>query len=176
MKDPLLLLLLVLVGLFLYFITVKGVIYPVMLFAMIVVTALWYFLNHYISQKMVKKARGEESFFFQKAQMVSPDGTELISGALVITESEVVFCSHKGYMVCLHFIPFLLFYRIHYREEDGGLLLLQGREEGYQVRRSQDQGKGRRTEKSPWLGVKKRKKCEKCPVLPLFHTSIHPDY
>ena len=98
MKDPLLLLLLVLVGLFLYFITVKGVIYPVMLFAMIVVTALWYFLNHYISQKMVKKARGEESFFFQKAQMVSPDGTELISGALVITESEVVFCSRKGYM------------------------------------------------------------------------------
>ena len=97
MKDPLLLLLLVLVGLFLYFITVKGVIYPVMLFAMIVVTALWYFLNHYISQKMVKKARGE-SFFFQKAQMVSPDGTELISGALVITESEVVFCSRKGYM------------------------------------------------------------------------------
>ena len=41
MKDPLLLLLLVLVGLFLYFITVKGVIYPLMLFAMIVVTALW---------------------------------------------------------------------------------------------------------------------------------------
>lgn len=98
MKDPLLLILLVLVGLFLYFITVKGVIYPIMLFAMVVVTALWYFLNHYISQKMVKKARGEESFFFQKAQMVSPDGTELISGALVITESEVVFCSRKGYM------------------------------------------------------------------------------
>ena len=87
MKDPLLLLLLVLVGLFLYFITVKGVIYPVMLFAVIVVTALWYFLNHYISQKMVKKA-----------QMVSPDGTELINGALVRTESEVMFCSRKGYM------------------------------------------------------------------------------
>ena len=73
-----------------------------MLFAMVVVTALWYFLNHYISQEMVKKARGEESFFFQKAQMVSPHGTELISGALAITAPAAAFCSRTASMAALN--------------------------------------------------------------------------
>lgn len=98
MKDPLLLLLLVLVGVFLYFATFKGVIYPWLLIVMVIVTALWYVANHFINKKMVQKTRKDEEFFFQKAQMVDKTGTELISGALVVTKDEVVFVRRKGYL------------------------------------------------------------------------------
>lgn len=97
MKDPLLILLLALVGVFLYLVTIKGVIYPWMLLVMIAVTAIWYIANHYISEKMVKKSRNGELFFFQKAQMVDKSGTELINGALVVTKDEVVFVKRRGY-------------------------------------------------------------------------------
>ena len=97
MKDPLLLLLLVLVCIFLYFAAFKGVIYPWLLLLLSVVTALWYLANHFISKKMVEKTRKNEDFFFQRAQMIDKTGTELISGALVVTKDEVVFVKRKGY-------------------------------------------------------------------------------
>ena len=97
MKDPLLLLLLVLVGIFLYFAAFKGVIYPWLLLLLSVVTALWYLANHFISKKMVEKTRKNETFFFQRAQMIDKTGTELIPGALVVTKDEVVFVKRKGY-------------------------------------------------------------------------------
>ena len=97
MKDPLLLLLLVLVGIFLYLAAFKGVIYPWLLLLLSVVTALWYLANHFISKKMVEKTRKNETFFFQRAQMIDKTGTELISGALVVTKDEVVFVKRKGY-------------------------------------------------------------------------------
>lgn len=97
MKDPLLFLLLAFVGVFLYLVTFKGVIYPWMLLLMIAISALWYVANNYISSKMVKKSREGEDFFFQKAQMVDETGSELINGALVATKDEIVFCSRKGY-------------------------------------------------------------------------------
>ena len=91
MKDPLLLLLLALVGVFLYLVTIKGVIYPWFLLLMIVVTSLWYIANHYISRKMIEKTRKGEEFFFQRAQMVDKTVTELLSGALIVTKDEIVF-------------------------------------------------------------------------------------
>ena len=97
MKDPLLLLLLALVGVFLYLVTIKGVIYPWFLLLMIVVTAFWYIANHYISRKMVEKTRKGEEFFFQRAQMVDKTGTELLSGALIVTKDEIVFAKRKGH-------------------------------------------------------------------------------
>ena len=97
MKDPLLLLLLALVGVFLYLVTIKGVIYPWFLLLMIVVTSLWYIANHYISRKMIEKTRKGEEFFFQRAQMVDKTGTELLSGALIVTKDEIVFAKRKGY-------------------------------------------------------------------------------
>ncbi|MCI7606365.1 MAG: hypothetical protein MSS69_06360 [Spirochaetales bacterium] len=97
MKDPLLLLLLVMVGVFLYLATFKGVIYPWFLLCMVVVTGLWYIANHYISRKMVQKSRNDEEFFYQNAQMIDKTGTELISGALIVTKDEVVFVERKGY-------------------------------------------------------------------------------
>ena len=97
MKDPLLLLLLALVGVFLYLVIVKGVIYPWFLLLMVFVTALWYIANHYISRKMVEKTRKGEEFFFQNAQMVDQTGTELLSGALIVTKDEIVFAKRKGY-------------------------------------------------------------------------------
>ena len=97
MKDPLLLLLLVLVGVFLYFATAKGVIYPFMLLLMMVVAGLWYVANFHLSRKMVEKTRKGEEFFFQKAQMIDKTGTELIQGAMIVTKDEFVFVKRKGY-------------------------------------------------------------------------------
>ena len=97
MKDPLLLLLLVLVGVFLYFATAKGVIYPFMLLLMMVVAGLWYVANFHLSRKMVEKTRKGEEFFFQKAQMIDKSGTELIQGAMIVTKDEFVFVKRKGY-------------------------------------------------------------------------------
>ena len=97
MKDPLLLLLLVFVGVFLYFATAKGVIYPFMLLLMMVVAGLWYVANFHLSRKMVEKTRKGEEFFFQKAQMIDKSGTELIQGAMIVTKDEFVFVKRKGY-------------------------------------------------------------------------------
>lgn len=137
MKDPLLILLLALVGVFLYLVTFKGVIYPLLLLCLVVVTALWYFANHYISQAMVKKTRNGEDFFFQKAQMVDKTGTELISGALLITKDEIVFVRRKGYMggikvVWSAFTSTLSSYSLDYitDKRKGVIFTLKGEKEG----------------------------------------------
>ena len=122
MKDPLLLVLVAIVGVFLYFVVFKGVIYPLLIFPIIAVAALWYLANNYISRKMVAASRGEESFFFQKAQMVDESGTELISGVLIATKDEIVFSRRKSYwgglaVVWSTFTGALSSYRIDYIDE-----------------------------------------------------------
>ena len=122
MKDPLLIVLVALVGVFLYFVVFKGVIYPILIVAIIAAATLWYFATNYISKKMVASARGEESFFFQKAQMVDETGTELISGVLLATKNEIVFSRRKGYfggvaVVWSTFTDALSSYRIDYIDE-----------------------------------------------------------
>lgn len=97
MKDPLLLLVLASVGAFLYYLVFKGILYPFLIPVMLLCVAIWYFCNFYLTDKMVRKVRGEEKFFFQKAQMIDEKKNELITGALVVTESEVAFYKRKGY-------------------------------------------------------------------------------
>ncbi|MGN1163292.1 MAG: hypothetical protein ACI4S4_00660 [Candidatus Ornithospirochaeta sp.] len=122
MKDPLLFVLLAIVGVFLYFVVFKGVIYPILILLIVVVSALWYVANNYISRKMVAAARGEDSFFFQKAQMVDESGTELVSGVILATKNEIVFARRKNYwggvaVVWSTFTSALSSYRIDYIDE-----------------------------------------------------------
>lgn len=94
--DPLLLLLVVIVGFFLYY-AMKGIIYLFFFPLMGAAVTLWYFCTFYLSEKMVKKVRGEEKFYFQRAQMIDEKKNELITGALVVTETEMVFYKRKAY-------------------------------------------------------------------------------
>lgn len=97
MKDPLLLLVLASAGAFLYYLVFKGILYPFLIPVMLLCVAIWYYCNFFLSEKMVRKVRGEEKFFFQKAQMIDEKKNELINGALVVTETEVAFYKRKGY-------------------------------------------------------------------------------
>lgn len=96
MKDPLLLVVLVIVGLFLYYIVTKGAVYLFFFPLIVASTFIWWFCNYYLTEKMVRKVRGEEKFFFYKAQYLDKRG-ELINGALVVTPTEITFYKRKGY-------------------------------------------------------------------------------
>ncbi|MBQ0070407.1 MAG: hypothetical protein KBS81_00885 [Spirochaetales bacterium] len=95
--DPLLLVVVIIVGIFVYYAAFKGIIYLYFFPLMAASVALWYFCTFYLSEKMVRKVRGDEKLFFQRAQMIDEKKNELITGALVVTESEMVFYKRKGY-------------------------------------------------------------------------------
>lgn len=96
--DPLLLVLVILVGVFSYFVAFKGVVHLWMLPLLIVFTAVWYVCTALVTKGMVSHSRGGEEFFYSRASLVSSNETELISGALVITGSEIVFYKRLRYL------------------------------------------------------------------------------
>ena len=97
-KDPILFILVCLVGVFTYFAAFKGEVHIWMIPLIILVTVIWYICNWVITAKMIKKSRGDESFFFVKGAIVSSNETELVQGALVATGTELVFYRRKGYL------------------------------------------------------------------------------
>lgn len=96
--DPMLMVLVVVVGVFTYFVAFKGVVHLWMLPILVVLTAVWYVTTALVTKGMVKKNRKGEAFFYSRASLVSSDETELISGALVVTGSEIVFYRRAGYL------------------------------------------------------------------------------
>lgn len=97
-KDPFLIVLAACVGIFSYFAAFKGEVHIWMIPILIVLTVLWYVFTNVVTKGMVRKNRTGEDFFYARAGLVSSDETELISGALVMTKSEIVFYKRKGYM------------------------------------------------------------------------------
>lgn len=96
MKDPLLLLIVITIGLVIYFVMAKGLVYLFMIGIIISLTILWYFANFYISRKMVEK-KVSSPFFYLKSQMVSSDEKNTDSGAFVLKEDYLFFYKRKGY-------------------------------------------------------------------------------
>lgn len=84
------------VGIFSYFSAFKGVVYIWMIPLMLFFLLLWYITTILITEKMVRKTRRDESFFFLRAGLISADETKLDSGALVVTSNELVFYVRKG--------------------------------------------------------------------------------
>ncbi len=96
--DPLLMVLVIVVGVFSYFVAFKGVVHLWMLPLLIVLTAVWYVCTALVTKGMVKKSRGGEEFFYSRASLVNSSETELVSGALVVTKSEIVFYKRLRYL------------------------------------------------------------------------------
>ena len=96
MKRAVLFLILAVFAIFVYYASFKGmIIWPLMAVEMPLV-AVYYVISSVVTEKMVRKQRGTESFMFVRASMITPDSTTLIPGALTITSSEVIFYSRKG--------------------------------------------------------------------------------
>lgn len=98
MKDPLLLVLVAALAVFLYFVIFKSVIYPFFALGIVLLAVLWYFASFYISEKMVKKRICGNLKYYQKCQIVSADEKEVTGGALVIIDNKIVFYKRKGYL------------------------------------------------------------------------------
>ena len=96
--DPLLLVLVIAVGIFSYFAAFKGEVHIWMIPVLILLTAVWYVCTALVTKGMIKKSRNGEDFFYSRGGLVSENGTELISGALVVTGSEIVFYQRKRYL------------------------------------------------------------------------------
>ena len=97
-KDPILFVLVCIVGVFSFFAAFKGEVHLWMIPVILLVTGIWYICNWVITVKMIKKSRGDESFFFIHGSLVTNNETELVSGALAATGSELVFYRRKGYL------------------------------------------------------------------------------
>ncbi len=97
-KDPLLFILVICVGVFSYFAAFKGEVHIWMIPILVALTGLWYVCNNVVTRKMILKRRNGEEFFFVRAGLVSNNETEIISGALVATSSEIIIYKRKGYL------------------------------------------------------------------------------
>lgn len=96
-KDPLLFVLMCIVGVFAYFAAFKGVVHIWMIPIMLIVLGLWYVTAILVTKKMIAKTRNGESFFFARAGLINESETEIISGAIAVTKSEIVFYKRKGF-------------------------------------------------------------------------------
>lgn len=97
-KDPLLFILVICVGVFSYFAAFKGEVHIWMIPVLVALTGIWYVCNNVVTRKMVGKRRKGEKFFFVRAGLINESETEIISGALVSTESEIIIYKRKGYL------------------------------------------------------------------------------
>lgn len=96
MKRLVLFLILAIFGVFVYFAAFKAMIIFPLLAPLLVLIVVYYVITSVVTRKMVEKARGDSSFFFQRCSMIVKDGTELLGGALAVTETEIVFYSRKA--------------------------------------------------------------------------------
>lgn len=97
-KDPLLWLIMIVVGIFTYFAAFKGLVYIFLIPIILVLLVLWIIATILVTKKMIAKNRGNDDFFFSSASMISDTETELINGALAVTKDEIVFYKRKGYL------------------------------------------------------------------------------
>ncbi len=97
-KDPLLVVLVILVGVFTYFAAFRGMVLIWMIPVLVLFTGLWYVCTAVVTEAMVRKNRKNEEFFFVKGGLVSSDETALSNGALVATASELVFYTRRSYL------------------------------------------------------------------------------
>ena len=97
-KDPILFILVCLVGVFTYFAAFRNEVHIWMIPLLVVVTVIWYVCNCVITVRMIRKSRGDEAFFFVRGSLVMNNETELVQGSLVATSTELVFYRRRGYL------------------------------------------------------------------------------
>lgn len=82
-------------GFIVYFMVFKSMIVWPLFIPLFIITAVWYVTVFVVTEKMVRKVRGDEDFYFSKAQMIN-DKNEMVHGALAVTENEIVFYKRKS--------------------------------------------------------------------------------
>ena len=96
MKRAVLFSILAVFAVFVYFASFRGmVIWPLILLELPLV-AVYYLISSVVTEKMIRKQRGNESFMYVKASMITPDSTTLMPGALTITSSDVIFYTRRS--------------------------------------------------------------------------------
>lgn len=110
MSSVLLLLLLAVIGVFVYLMCFKNMIVYPLLIPVLAIAAIWYVVTFLVTKGMVKKQRGNESFLFIRARLIDDRSNNIVYGALVATKDEVVFYQRKnsggGIKVCWSaFVP-----------------------------------------------------------------------
>ncbi len=96
--DPLLFILVIVVGIFSYFAAFRGEVHIWMIPLLVILTAVWYVCTVLVTRGMVRKSRNGEEFFYARGGLVAKDGTELLSGAMAVTKSEIVFYQRMRYL------------------------------------------------------------------------------
>lgn len=82
-------------GVIVYFMVFKSMIVWPLFLPLFILVAVWYVAVFVVTEKMVRKVRGDESFFFSRCQLID-DSNQMVSGALVITSNEIVFYKRKS--------------------------------------------------------------------------------
>ena len=95
MKRLVLFFLLVIFGVFVYYASFRGMVIWPLLVAELLLVGIYYIITALVTEKMIRKVRGNEEFFFVRASLISEDGTALTQGALTVTQSDVVFYTRK---------------------------------------------------------------------------------
>ena len=96
MRRMLLLAVLAVFGVFVYYAAFRGIRIWALLPVLAALVAIWYTVSFVVTRKMVEKARGDVSFLFIRCSLITPDGNELVPGALAVTETELVFYARKN--------------------------------------------------------------------------------
>lgn len=82
-------------GVIVYFMSFKSMIVWPLFLPLFILTAVWYVTVFVVTEKMVRKVRGDEPFYFSKCQMIN-EKNEMVYGALAITENEIVFYKRQS--------------------------------------------------------------------------------
>lgn len=99
MKRLVLLLILIIFGFFVYYAAAKSMVIWPLIFPLLLLVAVYYVITSLVTKKMIERVRGTEDFYCQRCSMIVKDGTELLGGALAVTDNEIVFyarASEKG--------------------------------------------------------------------------------
>lgn len=96
MKGFLLALIVIVFGIFVFYSAFRGMVLLFLLPVLIALTALWYVVSFLVTRKMVVKARGVDDFWYHRCSYVKPGGEDMVSGALAVTEQEIVFYARKS--------------------------------------------------------------------------------
>lgn len=82
-------------GVIVYFMAFKDMIIWPLFIPLFIIVAIWYVTVFVVTEKMVRKVRGEEPLFFTRCQMID-EKNEMVYGALTATENEIVFYKRKS--------------------------------------------------------------------------------
>lgn len=82
-------------GVIVYFMTFKSMIVWPLFLPLFILVAVWYVSVFVVTEKMVRKVRGDEDFFFSRCQIID-ENNQMVYGAIVITNNELVFYKRKS--------------------------------------------------------------------------------